>query len=662
MRNNAAAVGHFIVAAIAAIAVSLAVTVTVIGPAGAQDSPQLDQPLATKSNPMTVVLDARHAPIGLAYTHMTIPVAPGPFTLDYPQWIPGEHGPTGPLAGMTELRITANGAPLRWQRDQVDLFAFHIDVPAGVTSITADFTVILNTDAGGAMASRNVMVGNWNRSIMYQRNVDNEQYYVQASLIMPAGWDYASSLPLKTRSGDRVDFAAVPLETLVDSPTDIGRYVKHITTWSGEGTSTYLDLFADAPEDLKIDDKVIDAYKRLTPEAMALYGGRHWDLYHAELTLSDALGFEGIEHHQSSDDRADDTFLTDAAEQTANGDLVPHEFSHSWNGKYRRPFDLQQPNFNDPYPERTELLWQYEGMNQYMGDLLSFRAGIRDPKDYPEFFASMYAGLAFEPGRKTTPLIDTTTGAPYYYCCAVGDYPSIRRSAGDFYREGELIWLDADTIIREQTHGAKSLDDYTKLFAGGTSSPKVVPYTRDDIEGYLNQVTPYDWHGFFQKYVYSIAPIPPTDEIARAGYKLVYDDKPNKFIGGRAATTHSVFSWYDTGLQLSAKGEVYDVREDSAAWAAGLAPGMQIVAIDDRAFDADLWTAAITSAKGGTEPIHLRIKQGGWYTRIDLAYHDGLMFPHLERVPGTTDMLSQIMRPHAPEAPKAPRPAASAGS
>ena len=536
----------------------------------------LDAPLATADNPMTIVLDERTAPRGFASTHMTIPVKPGPFTLVYPQWIPGEHGPTGPLNDLSELRISAGGQPLTWQRDQVDLYAFHIVVPPGVSALNVDFTVLLNhpnefTD--GVMATRYVMVGNWNRYLLYQPNVDNAKYFVRAKLILPPQWDYSSALPVANRNGDTTEFKTVTLETLVDSPTDIGRFVKHITTWTGDGTNTYLDLFADAPEDLKVDDKVIDAYKHLTPEAIALYGGRHWNVYHAELTLSDAIGFQGIEHHQSSDDRADDTFLTDATQQQAGGDLIPHEFSHSWNGKYRRPFDLQQPDFNDPYPEHTELLWQYEGMNQYMGDLLSFRTGIRDPKDYPEFLAALYASLAFEPGRKTTPIIDTTTGAPYYYCCARGVYPSIRRTAGDFYTEGELMWLDADTIIREQTHGAKSLDDYTKLFAGGVSEPKVVTYTREDLEGYLGKVTPYDWHAFFEKYVYSIAPEPPTDEIARAGFKLVYDDKPNKFAEGRATTQKPVYSWYDVGVRLSAKGDVEDVREDSAAWTARRAPG-----------------------------------------------------------------------------------------
>ncbi len=602
--------------------------------------------LATQSNPMTVTLDARKAPIGLAYAHVTIPVVPGPFTIDYPQWIPGEHGPTGPLSDISELRVSANGKQLHWQRDQVDLYAFHLNVPPGVAAVNVDFTVLLN-GGDGRMATRNILVGNWNRYIFYERNIDNTQYFARASIIMPPGWDYASALPVASHSGTRVDFDTVSLETLVDSPTDMGAYVKHITTWSGDGATTYLDLFADAPEDLKIDDKVIAAYKRLTPEAMALYGGRHWNLYHAELTLSDTLGFQGIEHHQSSDDRAADDFLTNPRMQMANGDLVPHEFSHSWNGKYRRPFDLQQPDYNLPYSERTELLWQYEGMNQYIGDLLSFRAGIRDPNDYPEFLASLYSTLAYEPGRNTTALIDTTTGAPYYYCCARGVYPSLRRTSGDFYAEGELVWLDADTIIREQTHGAKSLDDYTRIFAGGVSGPKVVTYTREDIERYLNQVTPYDWHGFFEKYVYSIAVTPPTDEITRAGYRLIFNDTPNKFIAGRAVGARGVAAWFDAGLQLTGNGSIGDVRENSAAWKAALAPGMQIVAINGRAFSPELWTETLNDAKGSAAPIHLLVKQGHWYQKMDLDYHEGVKYPHLERIPGTIDMFSAIMQPHA---------------
>ncbi|MHB8462939.1 MAG: M61 family metallopeptidase [Vulcanimicrobiaceae bacterium] len=620
-----------------------------VRPAHAQP-PALDRSLATQSNPMTVVLDERTAPRGFAYTHMTIPVKPGPFTLDYPEWIPGEHGPTGPLHDMSELRITANGQPIAWHRDQVDMYAFHIDVPQGVDRVNVDFTVLLNVPnnfVDGQFATRNIMVGNWNRYLLYQRNINNEHYYVKATLLLPPAWDYASALPVASRKGQQIDFKTVTIETLVDSPTDSGRFVRHIVTWSGQGTHTYLDMFADHPEDLDLSKALIAAYKRVTPEAMTLYGGRHWNVYHSELTLSDLIPGQGIEHHQSSDDRAGDDFMTNPLQQLVGGDLLTHEFSHSWNGKYRRPFDLQQPNFNKPYPEHTELLWQYEGMNQYMGDLIAFRSGIKGkPSDYPEYFASIYASMAYEPGRKTEPIIDLTTAAPYLYATG-GDYSSIRRTAGDFYTEGELMWIDADTIIRKITHGKKSLDDYVKLFAGGTSGPRVVTYTRADIERYLGEVAPYNWHAFFHKYVYSIAAQPPSGEIARAGYKLVFTDKPNKYDAASEKIGKFIESWYDVGLQLGAHGSVGDVRENSAAWNAGFGVGMTIVAVNDRAFTPAVWRAAVKATSSSFAPITVLVDHGGFYQELTLKYRGGAKYPHLVRIPGTVDMFADIMRPHA---------------
>jgi predicted metalloprotease with PDZ domain len=616
---------------------------------GAGRAATLQPALATSSNPMTIVLDERTAPRGFAYTHMTIPVKPGPFTLDYPEWIPGEHGPTGPLNDLAQLKISAGGQPIAWQRDQVDMYAFHINVPDGVTAVNVDFTVLLNHPnnfVDGQLATRNIMVGNWNRYILYQPDINNRQYYVRASLILPPAWDYASALPVAARRGSRIDFKTVTLETLVDSPTDSGRYYRHIVAWSGQGTHTYIDIFADHPEDLKLPASEVAAYRRMTPEAMALYGGRHWNVYHSELTLSDLIPPQGIEHHQSSDDRYDDTFMTNPAEQLAHGDLLTHEFSHSWNGKYRRPFDLQQPNFNRPFPEHTELLWQYEGMNQYMGDLLAFRCGIRKASDYPEYLANLYAQLAYEPGRNTTPLIDITTGAPYFYL-ASGPYGSLRRSAGDFYSEGELLWLDADTIIRQLTHGKKSIDDYTKVFAGGTSGPRVVTYTRADLERYLGEVAPYNWRGFFQKYVYEVAPQPPTDEIARAGYRLVFTSKPNKFDATDDTLNKTIDSWFDVGLNLAADGTINDVREGSAAWNAGFGQGMQVVAIDNREFTPDAWSGAIAATTASFMPTAVLVKQNGSFQNITLTYRGGAKHPHLVRIPGTTDMLAQIMRPHA---------------
>ncbi len=631
----------------ASVAAALALAMLSYAPLNAEPAgSSLDAPLATQSAPMTIELDAREAPLGRAYAHMTIPVRPGPFTIDYPEWIPGEHAPSGPLGSISELKISANGRAVPWRRDAVDMYAFHFDAPSDAATVKVDFTVLLNPNEQ-LLATRNIMVGNWNRYLLYQRNIDNEQYYVQPALILPTGWDYASALPVQSRSGDRVQFKTVTLETLVDSTTDMGRFVRHIQTWSDGQASAYLDLFADAPGDLVITDDIINAYKRLVPEAIAFYGGRHWNVYHAELTLSDAIGFRGIEHHQSSDDSAGDEFLTNHNQQAAFGDLVPHELSHSWNGKYWRPVGLQEPNFNTPYPELTELLWQYEGMNQYVGDMLSFRAGIRNPSDYPEYLAYLFARMSYEPGRDTTPLSDTTIGAPYYFCCGSGQYPSLRRTGSDFYVEGELVWLDVDTIIRQSTHDSKSLDDYAKLFAAGTGAPKVVTYTRADIELNLDSIVPYDWHGFFDRYVYAIAPVPPTDELERSGYRFVLNATPNRYMDTRFALMHTVDSWYSAGIQLGQDGAVKDVRRGSAAWNAGLAPGMHIVAVEGQQFSPSVWSSAIADATTSSAPIELFVKQGTYFDRIELSYHGGPKFPHLERIPGTTDMLGDIMRPHA---------------
>ncbi|HVA32770.1 MAG TPA: hypothetical protein VNG31_01405, partial [Candidatus Baltobacteraceae bacterium] len=484
-------------------------------------------PASAAPAPVTLVLDASQAARGIMYAHEHFAVAPGAFTLVYPKWIPGEHGPTGPLNDLAALRITSDGKTLDWHRDAVDLYAFHVTVPPGAQSIDVDFDVLLN-GPGDVMSSHSVAIVNWNRVLLYQNGINSHDYLVKPSIVLPAGWDFASALRDPVKTGERVDFAVTPLNMLVDSPLDLGRYSKKWDLWK-EGTAfVQLDAFADFPENLDIPSALLKAYERVPAEAFALYGSRHFADYHALLTLSDQIGFQGIEHHQSSDNRAPADFLTNPLESLNGGDLVTHEFSHSWNGKYRRPADLTTPNFQ--VPQLTDLLWVYEGMNQYLGDMISFRAGIRKPSDYPEYLAMVYASLDHETGRLTTPLIDLTTGAPHFYE-ARGQYGAIRRNAGDFYSEGELIWLDADTIIRQRSGGSKSLDTFLHRYTEpAVTGPVTVTYTRAQIENLLNEVQPYDWHAFFDKYVYHVAVHPPSDELARAGWKLVYNDKPNRFI------------------------------------------------------------------------------------------------------------------------------------
>jgi predicted metalloprotease with PDZ domain len=599
--------------------------------------------LATQQDPAKLVLDASRAADGIMEVRERIPAAAGSFTVVYPKWIPGEHGPTGPLNDLAALRISADGAPLDWRRDAVDLYAFLVDVPLGARAIDVTFDVLMNAP-DDVMSTHSLALVNWNRALLYQDGIDSHQYFVKPSIVLPPGWDFATALRGATQTGNRVDFDVTSLNMLVDSPLDLGRYAKKWELWREGAAFVQLDAFADAPQGLDIPNKLLRAYQRVPAEAFALYGSRHFVDYHALLTLSDAVGFQGIEHHQSSDNRAPEEFLTDPQESLAEGDLITHEFSHSWNGKYRRPADLTTPNFQ--VPQLTDLLWVYEGMNQYLGDLLSFRAGIREPKQFPEYLATVYSEMDTETGRATTPIIDLTTGAPYYYE-ARGAYGAIRRNAGDFYTEGELIWLDVDTIIRERSHGARSLDTFLHRYTEpAVTGPIVKTYTRAEIEALLEQVEPYDWHAFFDKYVYHTSVHPASDELARAGWRFVYSEKPNAFITAGESDNHGITGWYAYGANLNAQGVVREVREGSPAWRAGLAPGMHILAVDSQAFSPDVLEYAIGKAQHSTAAISLITSQTGWFQTLSLDYHDGIRYPHLERIDGTPDMLAAIMAPH----------------
>ncbi len=603
-------------------------------------------PYATQERPATLVVDASRAADGIMEVRERIPAAAGSFTLVYPKWIPGEHGPTGPLNDLAALAVSSNGTPLDWRRDANDLYAFHVDVPPGTQALDVKFDVLLNAP-GDDMATHSIAILNWNRALLYQDGIDSHHYFMKPSIVLPEGWDYATALRGATQSGNRVDFAVTPLNMLVDSPLDMGRYVKKWELWRDGAAFVQLDAFADYPQNLDVPARLLQAYRRVPGEAFAMYGSRHFEDYHALLTLSDTIEFQGIEHHQSSDDRAPADFLTNPEDSLPDLDLVTHEFSHSWNGKYRRPADLTTPNYQ--VPQLTDLLWVYEGMNQYLGDLLSFRSGIREPRLFPEFVAYVYADMDNETGRDTTPLIDLTTGAPYFYL-AKGIYPSIRRSSNDFYTEGDLLWLDVDTIIRERSRGARSLDTFLHRFtAPPLTGPIVETYTRSQVEGLLNEVEPYDWQAFFEKYVYHVDIDPPTDELARSGWRMVYNAKPNPFIESQHADDRSFLGWYSFGANIGDDGVVKDVRQNSPAWRAGLAANMKVLAVNGQQFSIDVLTYALKRAEHSTAPITLITTQTGWYQTLSLDYHNGIRYPHLERIPGTTDMLAEIAAPHALE-------------
>ena len=592
--------------------------------------------------PLTLVVDARDAPHNILHVRMSVPARPGPFTLVYPMWIPGEHGPTGPINSVAALRVSARGADVPWRRDLVDMYAFHVDVPTGASAVDVSFDQLISSQ--DPMATPNLLILNWNRALLYPAGARSDDVEVRPSVILPDGWAFATALGDAQQSGGTVAFGQVSLTTLVDSPLDAGRFFKRIPLFEAPGFANELDVFADQPRDLEISPDVVQDYKNLIPETDALYGARHWSNYHFLLTLTDAIPYQGIEHHQSSDDRAADDYLADADALKNAPDLLAHEFSHSWNGKYRRPADLLTSDYQQP--EKTDLLWVYEGLNQYLGDMLAFRCGVVAPAEYPEYLAHLYAQMDNEPGRLATPLIDTAISAPYLYQ-APKEWGSQRRSSDDFYTEGELVWLSADAIIRTRSHGAKSLDDFLKAFYGQrTTMPMVVTYTRQDVIGALNAIQPYDWDGFITKYVYDVAPHPVSLGIALAGYKLVWTSAPNTWDALDASVAQIAHFEYSLGFNTDASGHVADVLQDSPAARAGMGADTTIVAVNGRKFSPDLLHAAIAGAATMPQPIELITVSDDQYRTVSIAYHGGDRYPHLERIPGTPDLLASIMAPH----------------
>jgi predicted metalloprotease with PDZ domain len=540
------------------------------------------------------------------------------------------------------LRIKSNGNAVHWQRDLVDLYAFHVDVPVETSTLDVSFDQLITSQ--DPMATPNLLILNWNRVLLYPRGSKSDDVSVKPSLVLPTGWAYGTALTGAKRSGDTVTFDTTKLTTLVDSPLDAGRYFRRVPLLESASFSNEIDIFADQERDLDLSSDVVQAYKNLIPETDALYGARHWSNYHFLLTLSDKIPFQGIEHHQSSDNRASDNYLTDDDALKNAPDLLPHEFSHSWNGKYRRPADLTTSDYQQA--EKTDLLWVYEGLNQYLGDLLSFRCGLVHSAEYPEYLANLYAQLDYEPGRLATPLVDTAISAPYLYL-APKEWASQRRTSGDFYSEGELVWLAADAIIRTRSHGSKSLDDFIKTFDGQrTTPPMIVTYTRQDVESALNAVLPYDWNAFFQKYVYEVAPHPVALGIDLAGYKLVWTSTPNTWVALDAKVAAMHHFEYTLGFQTDADGHVADVLQGSPAAIAGMGADTTIIAVNGRRYDPDVLQTAIAAAKGSSRSIELITVSDDEYRTFAIEYHGGERYPHLVRNGTAPDLLASIMAPH----------------
>ena len=593
---------------------------------------------------VTIAVDATNAPRKIFHASLKIPASPGDLTLYYPKWIPGEHAPDGPVLDLAGLKFSASGKTLKWRRDLLDGFTIHVEVPAGETEVSAelDFLSPAVFEAGfsaGSSATDKLAIISWNQVLLYPKGWKSDDLNYTASLKLPAGWKFGTPLPVTSQSGNEIHFAAVSLTTLVDSPVITGEFLKVVPL--AQDPPTEMDIAADSAAALDAPQETWDHYKNLVDQTQKLFGAHHYRDYHFLYTLSDHVAHFGLEHHESDDSRVDERSLVDERLRKISASLLPHEYVHSWNGKFRRPADLATPDYQEPMQD--DLLWVYEGLTNYLGFVLTARSGLLRTDQDRDDLAITAAALDSTPGRQWRNLQDTADAAPQLYFSPEA-WRSWRRDT-DFYNEDTLNWLWADVIIRQQSKGKKSLDDFCKLFHGSPSTgPMVKPYTFEDVVNTLNQVAPYDWRGFWTERLTNHGPGAPLGGIEGSGWKLVYDETPSEMLDNSATMERSVPSAAAIGLDLREDGGIIDTVEGSLAAKAGIGPGMKVVAVNGRRLTREIMRDAIRAAKNSSAPIELLVENTDYYKTYKIDYHGGESYPHLVRDESKPDLLSEILK------------------
>jgi predicted metalloprotease with PDZ domain len=608
-------------------------------------------PAQARPAAISLTVDATEAPRKLFHSKLLIPVVPGPLTLAYPKWLPGEHSPNGPINGLAELHFMAGGKSLEWRRDLLDMYEFHLTIPAGVSKleVSLDFlgSPVTAGFTAGASSTENLAVISLNQLLLYPKGKPADEIEFEAKLRLPAGWKYGTAMPVAEESDGSIQFKPVSLVTLIDSPVLTGKYFREMPLAAGTNPRHVMDLASDSDDALDLGAGIKDDYDNLVTEAGALFGARHYRHYNFLVTLSDHVAFFGLEHHESSDDRLWERSFVDAGRFRLVSGLLPHELVHSWNGKYRRPADLLASDYQTPV--RTDLLWVYEGLTVYLASVLATRSGLWAPQNDHDYLALLAATLDHRPGRAWRNLQDTADAAQTFY--AQGPEWLARRRTADFYDEGVLIWLEADAIIRKESGGKRSLDDFCKLFFGGSNStPEVKPYTFDDVVAAMNQIQPYDWRGFFTQRLDSNSPHAPLGGLTRSGWKVVYTGQMSELQKLRENYFGYTDESFSVGLKLAQGGTIIDVIPDMAADEALLGPGMKIVAVNGREWSPERLRSAIRGRDGHSETIHLMVENGDFFRNYSLTYTGGEKFAHLERDATVPDLLAAIDKPLATSA------------
>jgi predicted metalloprotease with PDZ domain len=596
---------------------------------------------------ITLDVDASDVTRGIFRVRERVPVAgPGPLTLLYPQWHPGKHAPRGPINLLSGIEMRGNGVLLEWRRDPVNVFAFHVDVPVGVEALDLAFQFVspTQTNQGRIAVTREMLNLQWEVALLYPAGHYATRIRIVPSLKLPPDWRFAVALDGASTTGATTRFAETDLETLVDSPLFAGKHYRLVDLDPGAARPVRLNIFADRPDQLEATDEQLAAHRNLVQQAYRLFGSQHYDHYDFLFALTDRMGGIGLEHHRSSENGVDGIYFTDWDRAASERDLLPHEMVHSWNGKFRRPADLWTPNFETPM--RGSLLWVYEGLTQYYGVVLAARSGLWSAEQTREALALTAATYQFRVGRQWRSVVDTTND-PILSARRAAPWRSWLRNE-DYYSEGQLVWLDADTLIRERTNGGRSLDDFARAFFGINDGSWVpVTYTFDDIVAALNAVYAHDWATFLRERIYEAGTEPPLDGLARGGYRLVFKEERSTFQREAEAYGRTADFSYSVGLTFGENGNVTGVQWDGPAFNQGVTVGTQVVAVNGVAFSSEALRRAITAAKADGAPLELLLKNGDQYRTVQIAYRDGLRYPHLERDSAESDRLAAILAPRS---------------
>ena len=589
----------------------------------------------------------------------SIPVRPGPLTLLYPEWLPGNHAPRGPIDGLAGLVITAGGHPVEWTRDAVNVYAFHVQVPAGANRLELEFEFAspLVRDQGRTVVTPDMAGLQWNTVVLYPAGFYVSRIAVAASVTLPEGWEFAGALDVEGRRGAEIRFKPTTLEMLVDSPLFAGRYFKSLDLDPGARNPVHLNLFADSAEMLEVRPQQLAAHRKLLQETYALLGAPHYDRYEFLLALSDHFGDIGLEHHRSSENRRPPGYFLEWDKVGAGRDLLPHELSHSWNGKFRRPAGLATPDFNAPM--RNSLLWVYEGLTNYFGAVLATRSGLWSEEFGRQAWASLAANMDLNRAGRAWRDLEDTTEQPIMTARRPLSWLSWQRTE-DYYTEGELLWLDIDTRIRELTHDKRSVDDFAHAFFSGPAANSgvsaasgqggsllgPVTYTFADVVQALNSVAPFDWEKYLKERLYGHGPGAPLDGITRGGWKLVFTEISSEYVRSLEDQRRAVDFTYSLGFSVSAlTGQLTEVRWGGPGFEAGLTMGTALIAVNGREYRAERLKTAIALAKLNKQPIELLVKNLDRYRTVRISYFEGLKYPQLQRIEKTPDRLGAILKP-----------------